>query len=158
MSFNKRKIGSCGCRKAGYNRCPKTGTSNRNQWFARNRRSPAETRCECRSEFAGLKTQNSALIEGNLCFNCRFGIELGYIAQGLDFQALLLESLTCPLNNSMRATGIGRLSGRLVEFELNLTRNPNTIRLRVFKCQETFIDTTFRGSEVARVSVIRCPR
>ncbi|SDN25559.1 hypothetical protein SAMN04488137_3782 [Fictibacillus solisalsi] len=152
MSIHKRKIRKCGCWKSGCNRCA-TRPSNCCKRSPQN-----EARCECRSEFAGLKVQNGGFIEGNLCTICRFGIELGYTAPGLDFQAVLLETATCPLNNTMRAIGIGRLSGRLVDFELNLRQNPNTIRLRVFKCQETFIDTTFRGSEVARVFIIRCPR
>lgn len=122
---------------------------------------PTGNRCDCRASFGGLKRQPNdfAMIEGIICDNCRFGIELGYTTQSLDFQSVLLESATCLVNSTMRVIGIGRLSGRLVDFELFLTRNPNTIRLIVFKCQETFIDTTFTGAEVApSFSITRCPR
>ncbi|WML53225.1 hypothetical protein RCG17_00460 [Neobacillus sp. PS3-12] len=122
---------------------------------------PTETRCECSANFNGLKIQTggSQIIEGTICNNCRFGIELGFAAPGIDFQGVLIEAVTCLINNTMTATGIGRLSGKLVDFELFLTRNPNTIRLRVFKCQETFIDTTFTGAEIGPLfSITRCPR
>lgn len=123
--------------------------------------SPTEPRCECIANFNGLKIQTggSQIIEGTICNNCRFGIELGLAAPGIDFQGVLLEAVTCLINNTMTATGIGRLSGKLVDFELFLTRNPNTIRLRVFKCQETFIDTIFTGNEIGpQFSITRCPR
>jgi hypothetical protein len=52
--------------------------------------SPTEPRCECSANFNGLKIQTggSQIIEGTICNNCRFGIELGFAAPGIDFQGL----------------------------------------------------------------------
>ncbi len=153
------KNGNCRCSKSRINPNIKKRISERKQCPARRGKLlPTETRCVCRSEFAGLKAQQGEFIEGSVYDNCQFGTGFGYTAPGLNFQALLLQSVTCLLNNTMTAIGIGKLSGRFVDFEIVLTRNPNTINLRVFKCQETFIHTVFRGSEVARISLICCPR